>query len=110
MGGKWVATGTKEELYAKGHKEEYDSWKDKVQGDRKTQLVIIGSGLDVKGIRQSLDDCLVSEEEYLQMKHKDRIDAKPFEGGEEEDPFRPAELEDEWEDEKEDEKAEEVTA
>merc|ERR1719458_1742145 len=62
--GKWLASGTKEELIEKGHKEDYDSWSDKVQGDRKTQLVVIGSGIDVKGITQCLDDCLVSEEEY----------------------------------------------
>merc|ERR1712110_645571 len=34
--GKWIATGTKELLYEKGHGKEYGSWKDKVQGDRKT--------------------------------------------------------------------------
>merc|ERR1711939_626670 len=72
--GKWLATGTKEELIKKGHQEEYDSWKDKVQGDRKTQLVIIGSGLDVKAITKTLDDCLVTEEEYKAMKKADKVE------------------------------------
>jgi len=95
--GKWMATGTKEELYAKGHKEEYDSWKDKVQGDRKTQLVIIGSCLDRAAITKSLDDCLISVEQYEKMKKEDRIENMELDDDEEqEDPFRPIEkIEDE---------------
>merc|ERR1712054_237365 len=88
--GKWVATGTKELLYEKGHGEEYESWKDKVQGDRKTQLVIIGSGLDRAAISKSLDDCLISEEQYAQMKKSDRIENMELENPDD-DPFRPIE-------------------
>jgi len=86
--GKWTATGTKDELYAEGHKEEYDSWKDKVQGDRKNQLVIIGSGLDREGITKSLDDCLISVEQYEKMKKEFTIENMVIDN-EEEDPFRP---------------------
>jgi len=88
--GKWLATGTKEELYKKGHQEEYDSWKDKVQGDRKTQLVIIGSELDKAGIIKSLDECLISEEQYAEMKKADKIENMVIEN-EDDDPFRPIE-------------------
>merc|ERR1719230_456189 len=88
--GKWVATGTKELLYEKGHMDEYNSWKDKVQGDRKTQLVIIGSGLDREAITKSLDDCLISEEQYAQMKKADRIENMELENPDD-DPFRPIE-------------------
>jgi len=88
--GKWVATGTKELLYEKGHGEEYESWKDKVQGDRKTQLVIIGSGLDRAAISKSLDDCLISEEQYAKMKKSDRIENMELENPDD-DPFRPIE-------------------
>jgi len=88
--GKWVATGTKEELEAKGHIEEYNSWKDKVQGDRKTQLIIIGSGLDKAAICKCLDDCLISEEQYAQMKKADKIENMELENPDD-DPFRPIE-------------------
>jgi len=47
---KWQATKTKEELIDDGRKEEYESWNDKIQGDRKTELVIIGSGIDKAGV------------------------------------------------------------
>lgn len=88
--GKWTCTGTKDELYAEGHKEEYDSWEDKVQGDRKNQLVIIGSGLDREGITKCLDDCLVSVEQYGKMKKENGIENMVIDA-EEEDPFRPIE-------------------
>merc|ERR1712050_553568 len=86
--GKWLGSGTKQELYDKGHQEEYDSWKDKVQGDRKTQLVIIGSGVEKDAITKALDDCLVSVEQYKEMKKEDRIENMVVEN-EEEDHFRP---------------------
>jgi len=97
-------------LTEKGHKEDYDSWTDKVQGDRKTQLVVIGSGIDVKGITKALDDCLVSEEEYEKnIKKSDGMIAKAYEGDKEDDtdPFAPYELEEdkEWEDVEEEDKA-----
>merc|ERR1712050_310624 len=71
--GKWLASGDKEELYEKGHQEDYDSWKDKVQGDRKSEIVIIGSGIDREGVIKALDECLISEEEYKKMKKADKI-------------------------------------
>merc|ERR1712217_649301 len=92
--GKWLASGSKDELYEKGHQEEYESWTDKKQGDRKTQLVIIGSGIDKDGITKMLDDCLVSEEEYEKMKVAEGIVDMEI-TGEDEDPFRPVEDEDE---------------
>jgi len=88
--GKWVATGTKEVLEERGHMDEYNSWKDKVQGDRMTQLVIIGSGLDKEAITKSLDECLISEEQYAQMKKADRIENMELENPDD-DPFRPIE-------------------
>merc|ERR1712151_321308 len=100
--GKWLASGTKKQLFKEGFQEEYNAWTDKVQGDRKTQLVIIGSGLDRKGITKCLDDCLVSEEEYAKMKKADKIEAMEWVHEEEEDPFRPIdkeEDEEEWVDE-----------
>jgi len=88
--GKWLATQTKDELYEKGNKEEYDSWKDKVQGDRKTQLVIIGSGLDKQAITKSLDDCLISVEEYEKMKKENGVENMVLDA-DQEDPFEPVE-------------------
>merc|ERR1711976_486868 len=88
--GRWLASGTKEELEKKDAMDEYNSWTDKVQGDRKTQLVLIGSGLDKAGIIKSLDDCLVTEEEYAKMKQADKIVPMEIEN-EEDDPFRPVE-------------------
>jgi len=99
--GKWLASGTKEVLIEKGHQDEYDSWEDKKQGDRKTQLVIIGSQLDKEGITKMLDDCLVSEEEYEKMRAGENIVNKEV-GEDEEDPFRPVEdgeMDEEWVDE-----------
>jgi hypothetical protein len=32
-------------------------------GDRRTELIIIGQGLDEKSILESLDECLLTEEE-----------------------------------------------
>lgn len=54
--GRWLASGTKQELIKEGYKKEYDSWKNKAQGDRITQLVIIGSDLDKQAISKCLDD------------------------------------------------------
>jgi len=86
--GKWLATETKEELFEKGHKELYEKWEDKVQGDRKTQLVIIGSGLDKQAIRASLDECLISEEQYAKMKKENCVENMVIDG-DDEDPFEP---------------------
>jgi len=66
----------------------YEGWGDKVQGDRKTQLVIIGSGLDKQAIRQSLDECLISEEQYAKMKKENCVENMVIDG-DEEDPFEP---------------------
>merc|ERR1711912_9344 len=88
--GKWVATGSMEVLQERGHMDEYNSWTDKAQGDRKTQLVVIGSGLDRAAISKSLDDCLISEEQYAQMKKSDRIENMELENPDD-DPFRPIE-------------------
>jgi len=90
--GKWLSSASKEELFEKGHEEEYNSWEDKIQGDRKTQLVVIGSGLDKAGITKSLDDCLLSEEEYEKMKLPEGIVNYKIED-DVEDPFRPVEKE-----------------
>merc|ERR1712032_1771000 len=94
--GRWLASGSKKEVFQKGFAKDYNSWTDKVQGDRITQLVIIGSGLDKNGITKSLDDCLISEEEYAQLKKKTRIDCKDYVGDDENDfdPFAPVEFED----------------
>jgi len=65
-------------------------------------LVVIGSGLDVKGITKCLDDCLVSEEEYEKtMKKSDKIIPKEYvaDNEEETDPFAPYELIEENEEE-----------
>jgi len=35
--GRWLASGTKQDLIKEGYKKEYDSWKNKAQGDRMTQ-------------------------------------------------------------------------
>merc|ERR1712054_128312 len=86
--GKWLATETKEELFKKGHKELYEKWENKVQGDRKTQLVIIGSGLDKQAIRASLDECLISEEQYAKMKKENCVENMVIDG-DDEDPFEP---------------------
>merc|ERR1711912_153996 len=86
--GKWLATMTKDELFEKGHKELYEGWEDKVQGDRKTQLVIIGSGLDKQAIRASLDECLISEEQYAKMKKENCVENMVIDG-DDEDPFEP---------------------
>jgi len=103
--GRWLAAGSKDELLEKGHKEEYDSWTDKLQGDRLTQLVIIGSGLDKDGITKSLDDCLISEAEYEKLKTGDGINSAEWvadaDKEDDEDPFKPydkEEEEEEWED------------
>ena len=37
-------------------------------GDMRQELVFIGQGLDESGMRQALDDCLLSEEEVLRGK------------------------------------------
>jgi len=108
--GMWLATGTKEQIIEKGGKEDYDSWGDKLQGDRKTELVIIGSGIDKKALTKCLDDCLVSEAEYEKMKTCDEITSKDVPEGFD-DPYRPIEKgedddEKDWEDEDEKENAE----
>jgi len=95
--GKWLATNTKDELYEKGNEADYKSWSDKIQGDRKTQLVIIGSGIDKAKVTKCLDDCLMSAEEYAKMRKDIGIEPMVLPEGEE-DPFRAIEMEEEWED------------
>lgn len=55
-----------------------------------TRLVVIGSGLDVKGITKCLDDCLITEEQQAKIKSENGITNMVFEG---EDPFTPNENE-----------------
>jgi len=43
-------------------------------GDRRQQLVFIGAGLDEAGIRNSLDECLLSDEEMVAF--TDKLDAQ----------------------------------
>jgi len=62
--GKWLGAIPKKQLIKDGYKEEYDSWADKKVGDRKTNLVMIGSGLDKKAITKALDDCLLTDPEF----------------------------------------------
>lgn len=59
-----------------------------MQGDRKTQLVIIGSGLDKKAITETLDECLISPEQYAKMKKDNCIENMVIDG-DVEDPFEP---------------------
>lgn len=49
-----------------------------------TRLVVIGSGLDVKGITKCLDECLITEEQQAKIKSENGIKNMVFEG---EDPF-----------------------
>lgn len=68
--GKWWGTLTKDTMkpYFANNVEEYDrimleDWVSEEWGDRRQELVFIGTGLDEKDIRKALDDCLCTGEE-----------------------------------------------
>lgn len=68
MIGNWLASKPTKELIQNGFKEEINSWKDKQIGDRRINMVIIGHNMDKKAITASLDNCLVSDKQFAQMK------------------------------------------
>jgi len=61
--GRWVATAPEfeQDAYRRNHPdmEWDDEW-----GDRRTELVFIGTGMDEDAIRAGLDDCLLTDEEF----------------------------------------------
>jgi len=70
--GKWWGTLTKEQMkpYFANNMEEYarimeEDWQTEEWGDRRQELVFIGTKLDEDGIRASLDNCLCTDEEMV---------------------------------------------
>jgi len=70
--GKWWATLTKEQMKPNfvNNQEEYErilreDWVSEEWGDRRQELVFIGSRLDEEEIREALDECLCTEEEMV---------------------------------------------
>jgi len=70
--GKWWATLSKEQMKPNfvNNQEEYErilreDWVSEEWGDRRQELVFIGSRLDEEEIREALDECLCTEEEMV---------------------------------------------
>jgi len=70
--GKWWGSLSKEQIkpYFANNVEEYDrimreDWVSEEWGDRRQELVFIGTNLDEEDIRKALDDCLCTDEEMV---------------------------------------------
>jgi len=73
--GKWWGSLSKDQMkpYFANNMEEYDriireDWISEEWGDRRQELVFIGTGLDEEEIRAALDDCLCTEEEMVEYR------------------------------------------
>ncbi|UOQ84673.1 GTP-binding protein [Gracilibacillus salinarum] len=72
--GRWLASYSQEELDELKVQDPalFEEWDDQA-GDRMTELVFIGSNMDKDVMVQSLDECLVNEEELDIMSFKDPL-------------------------------------